>query len=580
MTTSQTTELIAGIDLGTTNSAIGIIEDGQPRIIPVDGRPTMPSCVGLDEAGGILVGQAAVNQLVAAPERTLTSIKSHMGSDLALKLGDRDYHPEELSAFILKRLKEVAENELGQPVKKAVITVPAYFDEKQRRATQNAAELAGLEAVRILNEPTAAALAYRLQGDEKQTVLVYDLGGGTFDVSLVNCEKDLVEVRASHGDTHLGGDNFDQALRAEIAKAWSGDEPLDLTDPRISRRLTIAAETAKCTLSDQPFAVVHEDFLAGDLHLEVEVARRDFEKLIEPMLEKTWESMNAALTDGEVTPDEVDKILLVGGSTRIPLVQAMIENQIGREASREVDPDLIVTLGAAIQGGIIAGLDVGSILVDISTQTFRTSAVDSASQELISIPLIQRGTPLPVTKSEVFSTQVDHQKQIFVEVSQGESFFPPENLEIGNFEVEGLARVPAGNIVLIEFALDLNGILTVTALEKATGLQKAVTIDTRDVGNSFDLGEARKRIVEAFGDDEVAEAEVVPKPSSTHPEVTRSKDLKARAKNLLTQNPDPEDQEELEDLLAQSLAAIKAGNHEGLVGISDQLEDIIFYLEE
>lgn len=580
MTNSQTSDVIAGIDLGTTNSAIGIIEDGQPRVIPVDGRPTMPSCVGLDEKGEILVGQAAVNQLVAAPERTLTSIKRHMGSDLTLKLGERDYHPEELSAFILRRLKEVAENELGHPLKKAVITVPAYFDEKQRRATQNAAELAGLEAVRILNEPTAAALAYRLQDVEKQTVLVYDLGGGTFDVSLVNCEKDLVEVRASHGDTHLGGDDFDQALRAEIAKAWSGDQALDLNDPRISRRLTIAAESAKCTLSDQPFAEVREDFLADDTHLEVEIARSDFEKLIEPMLDKTLEAINAALSDGEITPDQVDKILLVGGSTRIPLVQAMIESQIGREASREVDPDLIVTLGAAIQGGIIAGLEVGSILVDISTQTFRTNAVDAATQQLVSYPLIQRGTPLPVTKSERFSTPVDQQEKIVVEVCQGESSYPPDNLEIGNFEVEGLARVPAGNVILIEFALDLDGILTVTALEKATGLQKAVTIDTREVGNSFDLGEARKRISEAFGDDEEIEAELVPESRSAHPEVTRSKDLKARAKKILAQDPDPEDREELEDLLAQSLAAIKAGHHEELSEISDQLEDIVFYLEE
>jgi len=573
--------MIAGIDLGTTNSAIGIIENGVPRLIQIDGRPTMPSCVGLDESGEILVGQPALNQIVAAPERTITSVKRQMGSDLHLKLGDREYRPEEISAFILKRLKEEAERDLGRPVNKAVITVPAYFDEKQRRATQNAAELAGLEAVRILNEPTAAALAYNLQGNKRQTILVYDLGGGTFDVSLVNCENNLVEVRASHGDTHLGGDDFDEALLEHIAEAWQGSEALDLNDPRISRRLIMAAEAAKCRLSDHPFVEIREDYLSGDTHLEMELSRDDLEKLIEPMLEKTWESMNAALSDGGLTPRDVDKILLVGGSTRIPLVQRMIEERIGQQASREVDPDLIVTMGAAIQGAIIAGQDVGSILVDISTQTFSTEALRPDYMGLICVPVIQRGTPLPVTRSEAFATPVDNQERIEVTVFQGESTDPDENLEIGMFEVDGLDQVPAGNIILIEFSLDLNGMLKVTAKEKSTGLEKAVTIDTRDVGASFDLGEARKRMSEAFGEEPPAKEVIAGgADSGEHAELTRARDLKKRAKKLMEQDLDSEDSEDVNNLLAKSLTAIKAGDFSGLNELSDKLEDIIFYLEE
>lgn len=577
---SKKPEIIVGIDLGTTNSAIAVLEGGIPRLIHIDGSPTMPSCVGVDESGAILVGQPAINQMAAAPERTITSVKRKMGSDLPIHLGGNKYRPEEISAFILKRLKEEAERDLECPVTKAVITVPAYFDEKQRRATQNAAELAGLEAVRILNEPTAAALAYNLQNSETQTILVYDLGGGTFDVSLVSCEKGLVEVRSSHGDSHLGGDDFDLALLKHIAESWDGKKPLDLNEPQMSRRLIMASEAAKCQLSDQPFATIREDYLADDRHLELEISRVDFEKIIEPMLEKTLISMHQALTDAETLPRDVDKILMVGGSTRIPLVQEMIEHRMGQPVSREVDPDLIVTMGAAIQGGIIAGQDVGSILVDISTQTFSNLAIDAQTENVFCVPVIQRGTPLPVTRSEAFSTVEDDQKKIEVVVMQGDSMDPNENVKIGEFEVDGLEAAPAGNIIVIEFALDINGLLEVTAKEKSTGLQKAATIDTRDIEASFNLEEARKRMADTFGEELTTDQSQDEPTNKDHTEITRAKDLKKRTETLLKQDLDPEDTTDLKSLLEESLVAVKSRDFAKLNELSDKLEDIIFYLEE
>jgi molecular chaperone DnaK len=568
-------ETIVGIDLGTTNSAIAVVVNKLPKLIQIDGRPTMPSCVGLSESGEVLVGQSAVNQMLAAPERTITSVKRHMGSELPVSLGNKNFTPEEISAFILKRLKAEAEAELGFPVKKAVITVPAYFDENQRRATQNAAKLAGLDAVRILNEPTAAALAYNLQSSDKQTILVYDLGGGTFDVSVVKCDDGLVEVCASHGDTHLGGDDFDQEILAAIVEGWNGSEALDMNNSQISRRLLMVAEAAKCSLSDKPYEKVSEDYLAGNDHLKMELSRNDFEDRIEHLLTKTMNSIHEALSAGGLSVSDIDKVLLVGGSTRIPLVQTMIEARMGQPVSREVDPDLIVTMGAAIQGGIIAGEDVGSILVDISTKSYGNIALSPVMGKLVCVPVIKRGTPLPVTRSESFSTASDDQDKIQIEVFQGESEDPDENLEIGTFFVEDLSLVPAGNVIIIEYSLDLNGMLKVTAKEKTTGLEKVATIDTRDVAASFDLDRARKRMSEMFGADEAVEIDAETESAA----VTRAASLRKRAEKLLERELDAEDSAEIKSLLVGIEAAVKSAADDKVTELSDELEDIIFYLE-
>jgi len=570
----STHEIIAGIDLGTTNSAIGFLDEGTPRLIEIDGCPTMPSCVGLDASGKILVGQAAVNQLLVAPGRTVTSIKRQMGSEIPVKLGDREYRPEEISAFILKRLKKEMETALDRPVKKAVITVPAYFDEKQRRATQDAAQLAGLESVRIFNEPTAAALAYNLQNEERQTILVYDLGGGTFDVSLVVCEKGLVEVKASHGDTHLGGDDFDELLVGHLSSSWEGDSPLDTSDLKTSRRLKVAAEAAKCRLSDHPFASVREEYLDTNSHLDIEVDRLDFEELVAPLLEKTWDAMREAMNDGKTLPGGIDKILLAGGSTRIPFIHRMIHERIGIAPSAELNPDHIVALGAAIQGGIMAGDKVDAILVDIATHTF---SIEALGEDFVKVcaPIIPRGTPLPVTRSEAFQTTRDNQVQVEIEVFQGESIDAEENLRIGRFEVEGLRKAPAGNTVTCQFALDLDGMLEVTALEKISGLAKSVIIDTRDVHTSLDLDTARQRVAQAFGetDSESPTAHV-------HKETTRAKELRKRAEKILAGEIDEEDKSDIQNLLNAMRKTIKAQDFSSLDEHSSQLEDILFYLED
>ena len=574
-------ETIVGIDLGTTNSAIAYLKDGVPEMIEVDGQKTMPSCVGLDESGGILVGQPALNQIVVAPERTIVSIKRYMGEETRISMGEETYLPEELSAFILKKLKQSAEEKLKSPVKKAVITVPAYFDENQRRATQNAAELAGLEAVRILNEPTAAALAYNLQNDEDQTILVYDLGGGTFDVSIVRYKDGLVEVCASHGDTKLGGDDFDQILQQSIAGQWAGRDALDLDDPRVSRRLLVAAEAAKRTLSDHAFAVVKEDYLTEKDHLDIELSRAEFEESIDAMLSRTMDSIQEALRAAELTVSDLDQVILVGGSTRIPVIQTLIEEKLGQSPSRNVDPDLIVTLGAAVQAGIIAGAELKSILLDISAHTFSNLAYDGRVERLTCFPLIKRGTPLPVTRSEVFFTNHDGQENVEIEVYQGESSDQDENQKLGKFFVEGLSDAPAGNQIVIQFSLDLNGVLEVTALEKATGFQKVVTIDTRDVGAALDLSEARERVSALFGDEEegASDDEIDEDKDDSHSEMTRAKNLKKRAEKLLEGDLDEEDVTEISSLLEKSKLAVKSSDYSTLNDLSDTLEDIIFYLE-
>ena len=577
-------ENIVGIDLGTTNSAIAIVQNGIPLLIEIDSAPTMPSCVGLSKSGEILVGKAAHNQLAVMPERTIASIKRLMGTEQKVLMGEKEYRPEEISAFILKRLKEAAESHLDSPVSKAVITVPAYFDENQRRATQHAAQLAGLEAIRILNEPTAAAMAYNLQNEEDQTILVYDLGGGTFDVSIVTCERGLVEVRASHGDTNLGGDDFDDALSKILAEKWPNASPLDMADLRTSRRLKLAAEAAKCRLSDFAYAKIREDYLQGDEHLESEIARHEFEELILPYLEKTWDALQTALKDAQLSASNVDKILLVGGSTRIPIIQQLIEAKIGKAPNRDVHPDLVVAMGAAIQGAIIAGEEIGSILVDIATHTFSTDAVSDPFSPVVCVPIIKRGTPLPVTRSEAFHTLHDNQDGVDITVYQGESEIPEENLTIGNFKIEGLSQAPSGNVILCELTLDLNGLLEVTATEKATGLAKSVRIDTHNVKTTFDLAEARQKLAETFGNENTIDITTADEsdesPGEENKELARAKSLRKRVEKLIDSGIDPEDESDLKDLLDKSRDAVKSRLYQHLAEYSDQIEDIVFYLEE
>ena len=440
-------ETIIGIDLGTTNSEVAIISGGRPEVVREDGDAIVPSCVGLDEAGNVVVGRQARNQAVLAPERTVLSIKRRMGSDERVSMGPEEYTPQEISAFILKALRARAVRALGHDVHRAVITVPAYFTDAQRQATREAGEIAGLEVVRIVNEPTAAALSYESGGEGSRRILVYDLGGGTFDVSVVAIEDGVVEVLASTGDNRLGGDDFD-AVIAERLNTHVETE-FGIEDARENRllqaRLVRAAEQAKIELSTRPWVRVEEDHIAtvdGEpKHLSCELSRADFERDIDELLARTMRSVTTALDDAGVRPGQLDRILLVGGSTRIPCIARLLAERLGQEPHGEVDPDLCVALGAAVQAGIEMGEDMRSVLVDITPYTFGTSAVGElhglpyAHQY---IPLIRRNTKLPATRTEAFFTMTEHQETVEIMVYQGEDPDALQNVEIGSFRFSGL----------------------------------------------------------------------------------------------------------------------------------------------
>jgi molecular chaperone DnaK len=574
---------IVGIDLGTTYSEVAVLRDGQPEVVAVDGEPIMPSCVGLDSQGELIVGRAARNQMALAPENTILSIKRKMGKTEPVTLGERRFSPEEISALILRKLKQAAEAHLGQAVTQAVITVPAYFDDAQRKATQNAGQLAGLEVLRIINEPTAAALAYDAGLEEDQTILVYDLGGGTFDVSLVVVEKGVVEVKASHGDTALGGDDFDHLLIAHAAEVFREEKKVDLLrQPRVHNRLWAAVEAAKRKLSDVPFARIREEYLWQDLHLDLEIARHDYEEMIRPLVRKTMDCVHRCLRDASLLPGAVDRVILVGGASRTPLIADMIREEMRREPTYEINPELIVAMGAAIQAGVLAGQQTRSVLVDITPYTFGTQALSFQNGEIRDdafVPIIRRSTPLPVSKAEVFATTVDHQRAVDVRVYQGEAPSVHDNIFIGNFLIEGLSKVPAGNEIILNLALDLNGVLSVTALEKRTGLSKTVRMTTGGQGPEFDLQAARRNLAELGGDEPAADESAAPVAADRQELLTRAKDQRRRAMALMA-NIDETDAGELRLLLQQVQDAIGGGDFTKLADVLTSLDDMLFYLED
>jgi molecular chaperone DnaK len=573
-------ELIVGIDLGTTNSELAAVLDGEVKVIPIHGNPIMPSCVGIGPAGKLIVGQAAKNQIVAAPESTVISIKRLMGGGSRVSLGGKEFSPEEISSFILRELKQEGEKQLGRSILKAVITVPAFFNEQQRKATQVAGELAGLQVVRILNEPTAAALAYGGGAKQGETMLVYDLGGGTFDVSVVTVEQGVVEVKASHGDTHLGGDDFDQLLVEHAAAAFQRQHNVDLhQDLKTLRRLKVALEKAKCRLSDEPFVTVREEYLDGQRHLELEIMRDQYEEMILPWLEKTLTCLHQSLNDAKLGPKDISKVMLVGGATRTPLVHRLLRHKLDLEPRFEINPDLIVAMGAAVQGGVLAGEKSHSILVDITPHTFSTVALERGFDEtrLVCVPIIPRNTPLPASKADLFATCYDNETEVRVTAYQGEAPVPEENTLIGDFLVEGLRKAPAGNQVIIHFDLDLSGMLKVTATEKTTGLVKTVTMDTRGA-RTLDLEQARRNIASLAGELESAPGGVPEPPSDRPAQLAAAKGLRNRAEALLQKNISPDDAAELRKLLHDSAEAISAGVD--LAGLNEALGDLLFYLED
>ncbi|MBO3460446.1 Hsp70 family protein [Aetokthonos hydrillicola Thurmond2011] len=591
-----------GIDLGTTNSEVAIVENGQARVLPgEDGDLILPSCVGFSDTGKLLVGREALRQYAAAPERTVKSIKRWMGTDhkTTLDIGvradaakreasgneTREYLPHEISAIILRSLKQRAESALGEPVTQAVITVPAYFTDAQRQATKTAGEIAGLEVLQIINEPTAAALAYDLRSEDTEKVLVYDLGGGTFDVSVVEITGDVTEVLASHGNNRLGGDDFDRLLQLHLANIFRKQHSVDVPDDAATQaRLLRAAEQLKIELSSHGFATVREAFLGSKgktpLHLEVEVARTEFEELIQPLLKETLEAIDRALSDANLKPDEIDRIILVGGSTRIPLVQTMIEEHLGQPPTDGIQPDLCVALGAALQAGVLVGESVDSILVDVIPHSLGiAAAVDTALGIMpgyFSV-IIPRNSVVPVSRSEVYSTLSDNQEAVEIEVFQGENPIAEENVPLGSFKVENLPPKPAGSIqVEVHFDFDINGILTVTTTEKSKGQQGTLVVNNTGIQrlSSNELNQARQELDALFESDETVEisSERTIEPIEIDPELQA---LLNRAEKVI-ETLDDEQAEELQDLLDQIEDAI-AEESSQLPEMQQELEDFLYY---
>ena len=581
-------EPIVGIDLGTTNSEVAHVIDGSAQILKDNDDGIVPSCVAVDESGTVRVGTEARHQAAVAPDRTVLSVKRLMGSDERLRLGDDTYRPQEISAFILKALRDRAEKVLGQPVGRAVITVPAYFTDAQRQATREAGQIAGLEVVRIINEPTAAALAYESSRSETQRILVYDLGGGTFDVSIVKIEEGVVEVLSSTGDNQLGGDDFDEKIVDRLLEHCRNELSLSLTresDPVVLARLRRAAETAKMTLSHAPYAVIEEDHIGKrrfqDVHLSYELSRLDFEAMIEDELARTMESVNVALKDASLLPSAIDKIILVGGSTRIPRISEMLEEKFSNLPHSEIDPDLCVALGAAIQAGREMGLDSSSVLLDITPYTFGTSAVGELHGEpcmTVFVPLIRRNTKLPAARTEAFYTMYDNQEEVEIKVYQGEKPDALDNILIGKYTFK-LSRQPQGSIILLHYDLDINGILKIEAIEKATGNKiNAVIENAFDAFTEAEMADSRKRIDQVWGN---RTGETPPDTIEVGGDSTIAQEMAAvinRAEGLLNEVSD-DDRDEIINLVEDLRDAMAAKDADRAGKLREELEDILFYYE-
>ena len=573
-------DLIIGIDLGTTNSEVSVVENGQPRIIEIDGARLLPSVVGLADDGALLVGESARNQYVLHPERTIRSIKRRMGEGEKISMGDNAYSPQEISAIILRRLKQAAEHELGHEVTKAVITVPAYFSDAQRQATRDAGKLAGLEVARIINEPTAAALAYEVDHAGGRNILVYDLGGGTFDVSVVRMEQDVTEVLASHGNNHLGGDDFDVKIVEHLVNWLQEEKGIDPSKDRVAMaRLSRAAETAKIALSDAPYVRVEEAYLLEQdgkpVNLSLELERADYESMIEPFITETLEAIHTALDGAKLVVADLDEVLLVGGASRTPLIHQRLEAELGLQPRSEVDPDLCVAAGAGIQAAVIAGRQVASVLVDVTPYTFGTNAIAELNGEIYPytyIPLIRKNTPIPVTKSDAFTTVYDGQEAIEVKVYQGEDPDALNNAEIGSFRIEGLSDVPAGNIIITTFSLDINGILQVASREKRTNLEKHITIENATARFEHEEMNAARERLNLLIDGEVT-AETRDKR-----ELVQAKALIEKAERLMD-GANADDREDLVDGVEAVQDALKSSDADALKQAADDLSELIFYLE-
>ena len=501
---------IIGIDLGTTNSCVAVMEGGEPVVITnAEGNRTTPSVVAFSKTGERMVGQVAKRQAVTNHERTISSIKRHMGTDYKVDIDGKKYTPQEISAMVLQKLKADAEAYLGSPVSEAVITVPAYFTDAQRQATKDAGKIAGLEVKRIINEPTAAALAYGVDKEAEQKIMVYDLGGGTFDVSILDIGDGVIEVLATAGNTHLGGDDFDQCIINYLVSEFKKSEGIDLSNDKVAmQRLKEAAEKAKIELSGVTSSNINLPYITADAtgpkHLDVTLTRAKFNELTAHLVDATMEPVRQAMSDAGLTANDISKVLLVGGSTRIPAVQEAVKKMTGKEGFKGINPDECVAVGAAIQGGVLGGDVKGLLLLDVTPLSLGIETMGGVFTRLI-----DRNTTIPTKKSQIFSTAADGQTSVEVHVLQGEREMAADNKTLGRFQLTGIAPAPRGvPQIEVTFDIDANGIVNVSAKDMGTGAEQKITITASSNLSKEDIDKAVREAEQYAAQDKARKEEV------------------------------------------------------------------------